>query len=89
MPNRLLVMLPLTFNDPVIVWVSVITLPIVTPVPVTLNSVKLPLVTVNCVNETEAVTLPVDICDKFNPITPDAGTVEANEALVANELETA
>jgi hypothetical protein len=85
---------PVTPNDPVIKalpvieCVSVTALPIVTPVPRTTNSVTLPLVTVNCVGETDAVILPVAICDKFNPITPDAGTVDANDALkafVANE----
>jgi hypothetical protein len=61
-PEKLAAMTdPDTSNEPVTVCVSVITLPMVTPVPVTVNSVVLPLETVNCVAETDAVTLPVAI----------------------------
>ena len=79
---------PRVVNDPVTRCVSVGALPIVTPVPVTVSSVILALVIVNCVGETEAEKLDVAIWVKFRPITPEAGTVEANEALkafVANE----
>ena len=39
--------LPVMFNEPVTLCVSVKALPNVTPVPVTVNSVTLPLTTVN------------------------------------------
>ena len=74
--------LPVIKALPVIKWASVTALPIVTPVPRTTSSVMLPLVTVNCVGETDAVTLPVAIWDKF-PMIPLAGTVEANDELNA------
>ena len=50
-----------------ILWKSVIILPKVTPVPVTVSSVELPLITENCVGVTEAVTLPVAICERLSP----------------------
>ena len=64
---------PDMFKDPVILCLSVMALPIVVPVPVTVNSVVLPLTTENCVRETLAVTLPVAICDKLSPDIAEAG----------------
>ena len=80
------------FKDPVTVCLSVVTFPIVTPVPATWNSIPEP---VNTVNPPDINVLPVTcklpliIADpvKGNTWTNDA--VVANEALVANDADTA
>jgi len=59
------VMEPDMLRDPVILCASVITFPMVTPVPVTSSSVELPDVTENCVGVTLAVIEPVAILTMF------------------------